>query len=64
MAMKQKLLSFLNWHTIAQAAATFVQVANFTSGIVPEKYQPVVLIAVSFAQWTMGTIAHYQQPPK
>lgn len=55
---------FLNWHTIAQAIATGVQIANLATNIVPDKYQPVVLIAVSFGQWALGTIAHYQQPPK
>lgn len=55
---------FLNWHTIAQALATGVQIANLATNIVPPKYQAGVLIFVSFAQWAMGTIAHYQQPPK
>jgi hypothetical protein len=55
--------SWLNWHTAAQAAAFVVQYGNWATNIVPEKYKPVVLVAVSFAQWGMGTIAHYQQPP-
>jgi hypothetical protein len=52
-----------NWHTISQALATAVQVGNWATGIVPEKYKPVVLIVVSFLQWALGTIAHYQYPP-
>jgi hypothetical protein len=59
-----KLPSWLNWHTIAQAAATAVQIGNLATNIVPPKYQGTVLVVVSFAQWIMGEVAHYQQPPK
>ena len=59
-----KFPSLLNWHTVAQAAATTIQIGNLATNIVPAKYQGVVLVAVSFAQWIMGTIAHYQLPPK
>jgi len=55
--------SWVNWHSVSQAVATAAQVLNFASGKVPAKYQPVVMIGLSFAQWAMGTIAHYQQPP-
>ena len=56
--------SWLNWHTVAQALATGVQVANLAGKIAPPKYQGAVLVFISFAQWAMGTIAHYQQPPQ
>jgi hypothetical protein len=59
-----KLPSWLNWHTVAQAAATAIQIGNLAGKVVPAKYQPAVLVVVSFAQWAMGTIAHYQQPPQ
>jgi len=55
--------SWLNWHTVAQALATGAQVLNVLGKIAPPKYQPVVLIGLSFTQWAMGTIAHYQLPP-
>jgi hypothetical protein len=58
-----KIPSWLNWHTLAQAAATTIQIGNLVTNIVPAQYQGTVLIVVSFAQWTMGTIAHYQLPP-
>ena len=56
--------SWLKWHTLAQAAATTIQIGNLATNIVPAKYQADVLVIVSFAQWAMGTIAHYQMPPK
>jgi hypothetical protein len=59
-----KLPSWVNWHTAGQLAATTIQICNVAGKIVPAKYQPAVLIVVSFAQWVMGTVAHYQQPPK
>jgi hypothetical protein len=56
--------SWLNWHTCAQAAATSVQILNLVGKVAPPKYQPAVMVGLSFAQWALGTIAHYQQPPK
>jgi hypothetical protein len=53
----------LNWHTISQGLATAVQILNLAGKIAPPKYQPAVLIGLSFTQWAMGTIAHYQEPP-
>jgi hypothetical protein len=58
-----KNLKWLNWHLVAQALATGVQIANLAGKVAPPKYQPYVLVFVSFAQWALGTIAHYQQPP-
>lgn len=59
-----KIPSWINWHTAAQLVATSVQILNVAGKIAPPKYQPAVLIGLSFAQWAMGTIAHYQLPPK
>jgi len=58
-----KFPSWVNWHSIAQGLATIAQILNLAGKIVPAKYQPAVMIGLSLAQWGMGTIAHYQQPP-
>ena len=58
-----KVPHWVNWHSIAQLLATSVQILNLAGKVVPSKYQPVVLIGLSFAQWAMGTIAQYQMPP-
>lgn len=58
-----KIPSWINWHTVSQACATCIQILNFAGKIAPPKYQPFVTVGLSFAQWAMGTIAHYQQPP-
>jgi len=58
-----KVPSWVNWHVVAQGLATVAQVLNVAGKIAPLKYQAVVLIGLSFAQWGMGQIALYQQPP-
>jgi hypothetical protein len=55
--------SWVNWHFVAQSLATVTQILNLAGKVAPPKYEPLVLISLSFAQWAMGTIALYQQPP-
>ena len=58
-----KFPSWVNWHFVAQSLATVAQGLNIAGKIAPPKYEPLVLISLSFVQWLMGTIALYQTPP-
>lgn len=57
----------LTWHSISQTCLILVQFGNFAAaqtGILPPKFMPYILVTVAFAQFVLGQIAHYQQPPE
>jgi hypothetical protein len=53
----------LSTHITGQVIAGIIQLANLYGGIVPAKYQPIVVCVVGVCQAVMGLIAHYSPSP-
>jgi hypothetical protein len=51
-----------SWQVVVQVLASICQVLNFASGMVPTKYQPIVLCALTVLQAVTGLISHYYNP--
>jgi hypothetical protein len=51
-----------SWQLVVQVIASICQVLNFASGVVPVKYQPIVLFVLTVLQAVTGLISHYYNP--
>ncbi len=52
----------LKLHTAAQIIATILQILNVVSGVVPLKYQPYVMCAITILQAVMALVNHSYNP--
>ena len=60
--LKGEMSMKISTNMILQVIATGMQLVNQLGGIVPSKYQTLVLAVLSAAQGVIGAIAHFSNP--